>query len=236
MAEHPTFFALESWQTGAPDPEVERHVAGCEACRAYVAGLEDGAAAFVAESDPTAFARDLRARAEMGSPTKAAAPAWRRWVWVGVPVAVAGALILVVALRSSAPRLSLPSFDRSEDPGPDIVRFKGDLQLAVRLLRDGRQTRHVERLVQRTGDRLRVELIVGEGATLSVVVVAGGKAQMLVGARHYDPGSVLLDSPLKVTGQPEPALIVAGTPEQVARFLERRPVVGLARFALEVPR
>ncbi len=226
MAEHPNPFRLESWFAGSPDPEVEAHVASCGACRAHVESLSAENAVFLAEQDPAEFVRQVRAAAEP-EPAKA----WPRWLALGLPALLAGAIALFIALPTTVPISPAPT----GNPDTDRVRFKGSFGLAIYVLRDGEQSRHTGRVTLRTGDRLRFELTLEQRRTVSVGVRFGAEQQLLVDAEEHGPGRIFVGKGLKVSGKVEPGLLFAGDPARVAAVLRGDPATkDLGSVILEV--
>ncbi len=222
MSEHPSRFALEAWHAGAPDPDVEAHVADCRGCRDYVDGLEAARKQFLERTDPADFVRDIRTKAEEPAPS-ARSPWARALRWLWLPALVVAAVLAFVLTPPQPP---------AKDDG---IRFKGDpVQVAVIVDRAGAQTRHTADFEAKADARLRVEITVAEAAVLTVGVVSGDGFQTLANAVSFEAGEHLVGPALRIGPEPMQARVLAGPPAAVARALkgEGAPEVAVVRFTV----
>jgi anti-sigma-K factor RskA len=201
VAEHPSPFALEAWHAGGESAVVREHVAACGACKAYVEGLEGAKSRLSRRGSADDFARAIRARAEKSGRTRG----WRMLV----PAAALAATMVLIFVRYQT---------NSEK---DVVRLKGGSQLAVIVLRQGEQTRHLGRLDARAGDRLRFEIVLEKPARMSVGVIEDGRFTSLARDESFDAGLHHLEATLEVDPGPMHALVVAGPPERLEAIAKK---------------
>jgi anti-sigma factor RsiW len=170
---HPARFDLDRLAAGELDDAVAEplraHAEGCEACRAYLAGLERDRTTLLARRPAAAFAVAIEERILAGDPRPVPV---RRWVWAwGLGGVVAVAALLVIALR-------VPNDPGGTGSGRGVdTRWMGaPAVVRVHVLRDG-----VTSLLEgapRPGDRLRWEVSLPPGIRghVAVIGVEGARA------------------------------------------------------------
>jgi hypothetical protein len=198
--------------TGEQAQATQRHVGGCEDCKARLERLAAGFAAFP-EADPIRMMAAIRRGVDAQPPRLAAR--WRLWLRSAlVPLAaVAAALILVVALRPG------------DSPHPPGLRAKGGPLLHVFRLKDGAAVEALsgERFTPGESLQLTVDVpadslvrVIGieAGGTLYPIWPQGGGeafAPMKAGSGQRIPGALTLDE----TPGPEHFHVIACAPRAV---------------------
>jgi hypothetical protein len=213
FAEHPSAFRLEAWHAGAEDAETAGHVAACEPCAVYVRSLEGSRDAF-AQREADAFLRRVTAATPSPLSRTASPPRPRRW-WVGVTLAAAAALMIVV-LRPGSPGGESSTGDR----------LKGGTQLAAIVLRAGVQTRLTDPVRVKPGDAVRFELTLSEGGPVRVVLRPVGDAPIVLFDGQLGTGTNLVPESVQVDDRKQDAVLWAGPPEAIAAA-ERQPEAAL---------
>jgi hypothetical protein len=209
---HPSSLDLEAFAVGEPDETVERHLAECEACRAFVTKL-GGLAAPPLRSAPTSRLAKV--------------------IPLIVPLAAAAALFFVLKrpppsdVPTPIPRSSL------EAPAPETT-FKGALPIAVVRERNGSQERFTGRAAIRPGDRLRVEVALDREATISAGVLGDdGSWLELMPEGSRAAGTHFSEKSARVDAEPLRGTIVVGAPAEVELARTTRSFGGVSTLRLD---
>jgi len=188
---------------------LDAHLAECERCEERLARMAEETEAFAAARPWPAMARALESRAAAARP-----PWWQRLLarpaWLGVPLAAAAAVTLLVLL---------PGGDPEVEPS---VRPKGRVALSFVVERDGRAVPGDPEATYHAGDRLQlgystpehVGLVIvgrdGTGAVSTWYDRDGWSVPIRPGDGRLLEGSVILDA--------------APGPERVVACFSSRPV------------
>ena len=229
MSDHPPSYLLEQLAAGEHDEETARHVAQCDACRAYVERLREAAAEF-AKHEPTAdeFANQVAAKTRSTSTSI-------RVVGGALALVAAAALIFFILRPASEPAGPLAMNSAVETSAPAPVRFKGAPQLAVIRLREGGQERLSAEAGVRPWDRLRVEVSVDALGQIEVGVLSEQNEWVtLLPATMLEPGTHLTPQAVRFDGAPSAGWIIAGPPEAVAQARKTKIFEGVAIMPLHL--
>jgi hypothetical protein len=223
-AEHPSNHLLEEIASGGAHAETEAHIAACAACATYVDKLSSAARAFgeSEEGDAERFIRKLAARSENIEKTKAKkrAPLWLRAVWVAAPLAAA-ALAVLVFWPPSAPPTEL-------SPTPRGDRFKGALQVAAIVDREGRQERVTGEVGVGPGDRLRLEVSLDRtGPIAGGILETDGTWTLLLAPTELEAGTHFSELAARFDDNPTTGFILVGEPDRIERARTTRDFTGL---------
>lgn len=184
---HPADLELELVHLGEPDPEVSRHVAGCERCQGVVRELDQARERTAQRQSPEAYVAWLGQRYARGRRPSLAA----RALGVSGALALAASVALVVTLagRSSnvtSPRATAPGAGagtptatterRPSEPGSGELLLRGAQGLSVLRLR-GEEMSVLQGVVPvAPGDRIRLRFYVDEPGRISAgVLTASGE-------------------------------------------------------------
>ncbi len=236
---HPAAPKLEAIAAGDDAGAVSAHLEACAACAAYVAKLREDAAAFRRKVEPAAFAEEIRIRAAV--PVREPArrtPARIAWV-LGPVLAAAAALLLVVRVRPPAadrsPLAPLAPTAVVEAPG-EIAHFKGGLSVAVIRERSGRQERLMGPFEVEPADRIRLEVAVDREEPLTAGLLASdGRWVLLLSPTSLPPGTHYSDLAARFDDAPEDAVLLVGSPDDVARARSTRNFEGVVAWRVRSP-
>jgi hypothetical protein len=222
MMEHPSNHLLEEIASGGAHAETEAHIAACAACATYVDELSSAARAFgeSEEGDAERFIRKLAARSEKTEKAKKRAPFWLRAVWIAAPMAAA-ALAVLVFWPPSTPPAELTSTPRGD-------RFKGALQVAAIVDREGRQERVTGEVGVAPGDRLRLEVSLDRaGPIAGGILESDGTWTLLLAPTELEAGTHFSELAARFDDNPTTGFILVGEPERVERARASRDFTGL---------
>lgn len=230
MPDHPASYLLEEVAAGVGDEQTSQHVEQCEACRAYVAKLEAGAAAFAEKLPcPEVFADGVVERSKRSGK--------RAWIAAGAAVSlVAAAAVLFLVLRppeaTVGPVAMATTTDTADATG---VRFKGAPQIAVIRERDEQQLRLGVEAGIRAWDRLRVEISVDAPTLIEVGVLSEDGAWVtLLPAKELTPGTHFTPQAVRFDDAPSNGWVIAGSPEAVDRARKTKHFEGVTVIPLHV--
>ncbi len=211
---HPSYWELDQLflaarSVGAPAGPWASHCRDCAQCQRYLATLESRAAAplppwvgALAQPRPGLLAR-LRER-------------WSRPLLLA-PVAAAASLALVLALRGG-PR---PTPEVAEGVAVPEVHEKGGPSVNVYIKRGERVTQWDGKMRLRAQDRIRLQVVGGGYAQVTVAVQQPGGAQVLY-AGALQPSA---PTPLPVSWQ----VSAPGAAEVLAVILSAQPLAAVAQ-------
>lgn len=214
--QHPSSLDLEAFSVGETSPELETHLAGCEACRRFVAklgGLEAPVAPEISEPhQATRFAKVIP--------------------WI-VPLAAAAVILLLLGRRPPGDVVTPISRPSVEQPEPETT-FKGALPIAVIRERSGSQERFTGRAMIRTGDRLRVEVALDREQVISAGVLGDdGSWLELMPESSRAAGMHFSEKSARVDAEPLRGTVIVGSPDQVALARSTRNFKGVSTLRLE---
>lgn len=219
-AAHPSALELETWHAGEPDSRIAQHLAACAACQGYIDHLEQLRATFREHRPWSEFLAQIqpeRANAMVARP--------RRWLWA----ALAGPMTCVVFAAG------LLFWQATRPPSTRNTLFKGSsMSLAVIVARAGRQLRMLHDPVHvRPGDRLRLELTLGQSMTLSAGVLEDDGSWLgLAEDVRLAPGVHYLSRAFAVDAAPTRARVAAGSPASIRRLRAGQSADDIAQIHL----
>lgn len=222
---HPTSLDLEAFACGDDVDAVEEHLAGCDACRAYVERVRGLTAPSASE------AREIVARAARASrrPNVVLAAAT-----TAVPLLLAAAIFMLLSRPEPAPTSAPPPATVAlNDPEPETA-FKGSPQIAVIRERGGEQKRFTSTVTVRPGDRLRIEVALDRSETiLGAVLGDDGSYLEIMPTETRARGMHLSERSARVDTDETRGTIVVGSPEAVARARNTRVMKDVAVIRVE---
>lgn len=215
MSEHPDLTRLDALALGGEDAEAvplvwQQHLETCPRCADYVTRLRAELGGEV----------PLRAPAALSAANKSNVV---RLIFVATPaLAVAAALLLF--FRPPVPVSGPPAPAVSEQ-----THFKGGLPLAIVLERAGVQSRHVDKVLVRPFDRLRIEVSVDSPSPIEVGVLdTDGNFSAVLAATMLDPGTHYSERVIRFDAHPNAGWVLAGSPEAVRRAGATRDFQGVS--------
>lgn len=219
---HPNAIRLDAVAAGDADAEVDAHLETCAECKDYVTTL--AAEARAASTDAGAFMAKLAARDAKVEEPEAAAPQSPaagakvyRLAWIAAPLAIAAVLFLI--LRPAGTR-ELDPLGSSGDPA---TRFKGGIQVAIVLDRDGDQRRLVSDVRVRPGDRIRAEVAVDSTQPLLAGMLGNdGTWVVLLAPTTLEAGTHFSERAARFDDAPTEGFVLVGHPDAVERARKTR--------------
>ena len=237
---HPSAHKLDALAAGDTDAPTRAHVAGCEACTAYVVKLAAEAEAFRASTDAAAFAAAVVRRVDES-------PRPRRlgtvtWVAFAAAPALAAAAVLAVWIRGGGAPVT------PHDPGRDGVtpvasagggglHFKGGLSVVAIRERAGIQERLSGPFEVAPSDRVRLEIALDRDAP----VVAGlltddGTWTPLLVPTELTAGTHFSELAARFDDSPTDAVLLVGAPDDVTRARTTRRFDGVVAWRIRSQR
>lgn len=222
MTIHPASYRLDALLLGTSDAETSAHVSECAECTEYLAKLESAMHASSPENeaaDTDAFMAKLAKRGSEPQPGTVrrlrAIP--RALPYASVIVALAAAIFLYVR---AVPHVANPP---EEVDGPNAVRFKGGMQLAVVRDRNGVQERFTDVALIQSGDRLRAEIATDHEGPIEIGILQTDGAYLpLLAPTALPLGTHFSDRAAKVDDHASPGWVIAGHPDEVKRARETK--------------
>lgn len=215
---HPNAIRLEAVAAGDADAEVDAHLETCAECKDYVTRL--AAEARAATTDGDAFVAKLAAKVEEpeGAPQASSAGAKvYRFAWIAAPLAIAAALFLILRPAGTRP---LDPVGSSGDPA---TRFKGGIQVAIVLDREGDQRRVVNEVRVRPGDRIRAEVAVDSAQPLLAGMLGNdGTWVVLLAPTTLEAGTHFSERAARFDEAPTEGHVLVGHPDAVERARKTR--------------
>jgi hypothetical protein len=221
---HPPAFKLDALAAGDVDPAAQAHVTGCEACAAYVKTLRGEAAAFRATSDAAAFANAVVARAKK----PAGSARVLRLAWVAAP-ALAAAAVIALGVRGGEPPAS-----RGRAGAESTVagtHFKGGISVVAIRERGGVQQRLSGPFEVMADDRVRVEVALDRDLPIAAGLLSDdGTWTPLLAPAALSAGTHFSELAARFDGAPTDALLLVGSPDDVARARATRSFEGVVAW------
>lgn len=218
---HPNAIRLDAVAAGDADAEVEAHLATCVDCKEYVAKL--GAEAKGTALDVPAFMAKLTAHeAAVERPREPEASERPRGnvfrlAWIAAPLAIAAVLFLI--LRPAGTR----TIDPIGSSGDPATRFKGGIQVAIVLDREGDQRRLVNEVKVRPGDRIRAEVAVDSAQPLLAGMLGNdGTWVVLLAPTTLEAGTHFSERAARFDEAPTEGFVLVGHPDAVERARKTR--------------
>jgi|GEM_PF-1553906 len=183
-ATHPSYLALDRAALGSPSSEVTEHLADCEDCQQYVAGLRD--------APQPALVAPLRARIEQAFHDRQKK---RRLRWIGATsTLLAAAGVLLVIGRAKPPVVDQPS---------SYVGAKGLSSVWIYVKRGSATRLWDGKQAVAGGDRLRIKVDPAGYRRVEVYSVTNGNAPELLYAGSVAPThSVTLPDAWEIDSEP----------------------------------
>lgn len=226
---HPSSLDLEAFACGEQRTNVEEHLGACNACKAFVAKIEEATKAFLAKEDEKKVVPISAAREKKKSTT---------WIMVLPLVAVAAGVLLWIAFPKGEKPKDQPVAQNTAVPTsteePETT-FKGGMQLAVVRERAGKQERFTSRVVVHPGDRLRIEVALDRpGAILAGVLADDGTFLPLMADETRGPGTHYSEQAARFDDDPTRGWVLVGPPDAIAKAkAARAPVPGVTSMRLD---
>lgn len=218
---HPNAIRLEAVAAGDADAEVDAHLETCAECKDYVTSL--AAEARAASTDGDTFlakltARDAKTEEPGGAPQASTAGAKvYRLAWIAAPLAIAAVLFLILRPAGTRP------IDPAGSSGDPATRFKGGIQVAIVLDREGDQRRVVNEVRVRPGDRIRAEVAVDSAQPLLAGMLGNdGTWVLLLAPTTLEAGTHFSERAARFDEAPTEGHVLVGHPDAVERARKTR--------------
>lgn len=226
MSEHPSAIVLDALSVGDHDEAAERHVEGCDACKAYIASLRDELGESPSRGEAEAFVRGLGKRARSAPPSsETPSNVVRLFPRVAFAVAsVAAAAAVFFVMHRPAP----VGEGEGIAPPSSAVRFKGGMQVAVIRERAGEQSRLVADVDVAPNDALRLELAIADERPITAGILTDkGEWVVLEPPTSLPPGTHYSTLSARFDESPDEGFVLVGHPDAVAHARQTRDFTGV---------
>ena len=220
MTEHPSPFELEAFSVGETTPDLESHIADCDACRAYISQLSAERSDFLEHRPASAFLSTDALKDAFAEETQAPS-FWQRLIKrrALIPVLVAAAAVIIWARQPSDDVLISEPSQRAQ-VSKDKILIKGKAITALVERKRGSSTeRFSTRVAVKKNDQLNVLVNLSQGMRLSVALQdqASGQWAYLVRQVAFDSGlnQVTVENSQTVTDEQTRGRLIVGAPEDV---------------------